>query len=531
MAMTVAGVLAMPTVRSAAPEVVAGHEGLGRPVRWVHTTELPDIAELLREGDLVLTTGIALPSAEAGLVEFATSLAESGAAGLVIELGRRWQQVPPAVVEACERLGLPLVALHREVRFASVAQSVGERIVDDQLTELREAQQVHETFTALSVAEAGPGEILAAVTALAGATAVWEGEDRRVLDYVAGPRDAAAFLEDWSRRSFAIRPRGRTEWDASSGWLIARIGKAERGWGRLVIDCPEPPAQRLVAVAERGAAALAMHLLHDRQRVNRDRQLHHELLVALLADPSASDVEQRCRLAGLPTTHRTYVALVLRADAREARRPGGPEELVAALAHATATQRVPALVAVVGGMVQALLALPRRTASTKGVDDLVAALPPRLAFVVTAGTLVPDFATVDRTMREARQVMAALDGTATPRQVHRLEDAHVRGLLTLLADDERLVSFSDRELDRLRRADEKYDGRLEQALRALLDHPANKTAAAACLAVSRPVLYERLAQVEQLLGVDLDDGETRTSLHLALLLADARARRRPESPA
>ena len=44
MAMTVADVLAMPTVRSAAPEVVAGHEGLTRPVRWVHTTELPDIA-------------------------------------------------------------------------------------------------------------------------------------------------------------------------------------------------------------------------------------------------------------------------------------------------------------------------------------------------------------------------------------------------------------------------------------------------------------------------------------------------------
>ena len=113
---------------------------------------------------------------------------------------------------------------------------------------------------------------------------------------------------------------------------------------------------------------------------------------------------------------------------------------------------------------------------------------------------------------------------------HRLEDAHVRGLLTLLADDERLVAFSDRELDRLRRADERYDGRLEQALRALLDHPANKTAAAARLAVSRPVLYERLAQVEQALGVDLDDGETRTSLHLALLVADARARARQPDP-
>jgi hypothetical protein len=34
-------------------------------VRWVHVSELADIATLLRGGELVLTTGIALPSAAA----------------------------------------------------------------------------------------------------------------------------------------------------------------------------------------------------------------------------------------------------------------------------------------------------------------------------------------------------------------------------------------------------------------------------------------------------------------------------------
>ncbi|WP_026146137.1 PucR family transcriptional regulator [Nocardioides sp. Iso805N] len=522
MAITVADVLRMPAVRGADPEMLGGAGGLDRPVRWVHTTELPDIAELLRDGDLVLTTGIALPEGVAQLASFATSLAESGAAGLFIELGRRWQQVPGSLVEACEHAGLPLVALRREVRFASVAQSIGERIVDQQLTELREAQQVHDTFTTLSVAEAGPGEILSAVATLAATTAVLESEDRRVLDYVAGPRDAAAFLEDWQRRSLAVRPRTRTEWDASSGWLIARIGKPERGWGRLVIDCPAPPTQRLVAVAERGAAALAMHMLHDRQRVNRDRQLHHELLVALLADPSAPDVERRCRLAGLPTANRSFVALAL----RTAGRPTATEELVAALVHATATRRTPALIAAVGGIVQVLLSLPRR-AATRAIDDLVAAIPPRLGFVAAAGTAVTDFAAVDRTMREAHQVMSALADGAVERRVHHLEDVHLRGLLTLLADDERLSTFSDRELHALRSADE--DGRLEAALRAVLRHPTSKSTAAASLAVSRPVLYERLARVAAVLGADLDDGETRASLHVALLSADLRAAAQPGS--
>jgi purine catabolism regulator len=41
--------------------VVAGADRLGTPVRWVHAIELADVAHLLRGGELVLTTGIALP--------------------------------------------------------------------------------------------------------------------------------------------------------------------------------------------------------------------------------------------------------------------------------------------------------------------------------------------------------------------------------------------------------------------------------------------------------------------------------------
>ena len=93
--MTVGEALAVPVLRGARPVVLAGAAGLGRQVRWVHTTELVDIAPLLRGGDLVLSTGIALPDSPADLATFAESLDRSQAAGLVIELGRRWTEVRP----------------------------------------------------------------------------------------------------------------------------------------------------------------------------------------------------------------------------------------------------------------------------------------------------------------------------------------------------------------------------------------------------------------------------------------------------
>ena len=58
-----------------------------------------------------------------------------------------------------------------------------------------------------------------------------------------------------------------------NGWLLTRVGRPERAWGRLVIQSAVPPPPRLVATAERAAAALALHNLHDRQRdslVRRD---------------------------------------------------------------------------------------------------------------------------------------------------------------------------------------------------------------------------------------------------------------------
>jgi PucR family transcriptional regulator, purine catabolism regulatory protein len=94
---------------------------------------------------------------------------------------------------------------------------------------------------------------------------------------------------------------------------------------------------------------------------------------------------------------------------------------------------------------------------------------------------------------------------------------HLRGLLTLLADDLRLTAFADRELAALRDQPE-----LLRTLRAVVEHAGRKSAAASSLNISRQVLYDRIAKIERLLGSSLDDAELRTSLHVALLADDVR---------
>jgi purine catabolism regulator len=50
------------------------------------------------------------------------------------------------------------------------------------------------------------------------------------------------------------------------------------------------------------------------------------------------------------------------------------------------------------------------------------------------------------------------------------------------------------------------------------------------LHLSRPALYAKLHRIERILGVDLSDGESATSLHVAMLILDARAGFRSAQP-
>ena len=112
------------------------------------------------------------------------------------------------------------------------------------------------------------------------------------------------------------------------------------------------------------------------------------------------------------------------------------------------------------------------------VDRFVASLTTRVAVTAAAGTPVGSLGAADRTLREAGHVLAAVRGSSPETHgVHRLEDVHVRGLLTLLADDERLQAFTVRELDPLL-SDSRDGADLLGTARVVIEQWGNKSGAA-----------------------------------------------------
>ena len=100
----------------------------------------------------------------------------------------------------------------------------------------------------------------------------------------------------------------------------------------------------------------------------------------------------------------------------------------------------------------------------------------------------------------------------------RVAERPLTRVVAALRDDHRLVAHAERMLDPLLAERRARGGDLLDVLTALLAHPSNRTAAAEAAHLSRSVFYQRIALIQDLLGVDLDDGEVLTALHFALLV-------------
>lgn len=538
---TVEQVLDMEAVRRGEPEVVAGLGGLQRPVRWVHAIELADAARLLRGGELVLTTGIALPSDGASLAAYVDQLTAAGVAGIAVELGRRYVgELPWALVSAADRHEVPLIAFRREVAFVEITEAVHGRIIDEQLAELREAARLHEVFTDLAVAGAPAGEVVKQAAKLAGRPVILTDLADHVLECEPAGSDPQRLLASFPQRVPAAGRPGRTGYDPGTGWLVTTVGARGEDWGRLILVCDCPPRPADMVLAERAATTLALGRLVTRQQESLQRQAHRTLLTALLAQAyhGPGEAEARARALGLPVTGRRLLGLVarFRSTAPGLLAQARVLEAAEALAQACQAARVPALVGSLDDeRAGALLALDPQADEPRVLATICATARRRLAGrarhspappagdpVIGAGSSALSLAGARRSLLEAQQVAdaaAQAPPEADGRPCYRLADLRVRGLLYLLGDDPRLAVFVERELGPLLGYDAAHGSDLTGVLAAYLAAGGNKAEAAARAKLARPTLYERLRHIERILGVSLDAAESRTALHLALLAA------------
>lgn len=556
---TVGEVLALPEMTAGRPEVIVGGEGLERPVRWAHVVAGVEAAALLDGGELILTTGAGWPQEAEALSTVSDQLVSAKPAAVVLEAIANFDSAPPPLIAACERHGVPLVVLHGEVRFVQITQAVHQRILAAQTEALQAREEVHAMLTELGLNRSPVDYVVERLAATLRAPVVLEDAGRRVVAWSGGGAEhtvePTGLLTPWARA------RGE-EFTLPEGWLRVPVEARGRRWGQLTAlpGGPHPAGRR--TVLELGAFALALGRLADTDDDQWLRLSSKRLFDTLLGGRYRRDTELVTQLAasGLPVEGRELMGATLRGTGdfgahlslerailetalRRSVAPEGrviiaPDESDSTAAatgltdsSTTATTRQ----APVGLVLLALFSFPAgdaRIASGSGATPpLAARLARELEMLLPSTTPaswrahlslgVPGHqmralvTSLERVRAAGQLPTTSGTGRVLAQQAERQPLAYmVRGF----SANPEVQAFAAEVLGPLIAHDRGPGGDLLQVLAAYTAHPTNRSLAAKQARLSRSVFYQRLALIEDLLGVDLADGATIATLAVALLI-------------
>ncbi|MEU1020374.1 PucR family transcriptional regulator [Streptomyces sp. NPDC005898] len=527
---TVQRALELPGLRGGLPEVVAGADRLQRTVRWVHAGEVPNIASLLKGGELLLTTGLGLGARPAEQRAFVRKLAERGIAALVVELGPRFARLPAAIVETARAAGLPLVQLHREVPFVTVTEEVHTEIVNGHYALLQRAEEVHRRCTEALLGGGGVPQVLGILAEFSGNPVFLETADGQLLYAAGAGTECADPLQVWE----GLRGRSVDRDGPPAGAVLVDVPGGGPGAGSvrarlvlLAVEAAPLPVHRIAA--ERAASSLAVVLMQARQEEELAARGRGDFLTDLAEGRiKADDAPAQARVLGFrpgPAGSPLLPVVMRLADGLPT--GGGWAVLARAVAEELASVGVPVLLGVrpVEGRVPLLLGLRSESERTAVADRVAAALragveragmqrpgaqPPVVVVGVAGG-----WAAASAGLRHAAETATAAQGL-TDRPWYDARRLDIDLLLWRLRDHPDLAAFVDRAIGPLRTHDQRSKPPLLPTLQTYLAHAGRKAETARELHLNRQTLYNRLARISELLGTDLDDPQTVLALSLAL---------------
>ena len=249
----------MEWMRRWRPEIVVDRDSLKCPVRGLHVVETLDAAEMVRVGDVALSTGSMLADDGTIARRLARSLAENGAVALVLAVG-------PALEDAsarsprnadCEDWPWSLWTIRSVLPTSRSGRSGCWQVSKWMIWRCRRS---------CGRDSAGPSSgALPSVSCWnwprSTAVARWFWKVR--LDGQSQPRAVRCVRRSssgfWCRYRGVSPPLGARTAGAPPDWIVADLGSDTQLWGRLVLCGVPRPRWRGVLLAERTSEALSMH--------------------------------------------------------------------------------------------------------------------------------------------------------------------------------------------------------------------------------------------------------------------------------
>ncbi len=500
---TVETVLRHPSLARGEPRIVAGAAGLQRRVRWVHSSEVLEIASLLRGGELLLTGGEMLGAASGeDQRRYVRELAERRVAGVCIETGGGLPELPPSLLAEADDLGFPVVELRRRIPFVDVAEAVNGELVNESVTRLRYSGELAHAFSGLLSQGGDVQALMELIRERTGAWAALYDSHGSLMAEVDAPDEADAgqpAAPSAANPTFRITVRG-----AHTATLV-------------LTPRPDSDPDLLAIVGERASEALGLALLRSRPRSTRDLAGSELARLASGKPSESSRLAQLGQIVGIDPED-PVVGIALVTPVTSAGLPGldGLLQRYGRIAMDTSETQV-----------RIVLSFPGRREAARSrrvlLDQLREWASDLEAVGVGVGPVVPALASVALSMELAeaslRERSSYGPGWAVDAATVALDD--LLHSPDIRAQRERFVRGQLAMLMALRPVERET---LLHTLETFFACGCNKTRTAEVLHLQRQSLYGRLDRAFGLLGGDPTGTDRALPLHLAVRLRERQPR-------
>lgn len=494
---TVRDLLAEPAFSLRVIAGVHDEAALDAPLTWAHSSDLVDPTPWLESGQLLLTDGVHF-AGEHGTdfsEAYVARLRGRGIRALGFATGVVHDDVPPLLVAACERQGLPLLDVAELTPFMGIIRFVADVISHEQRERLEWSLEAQRRVARAALRPDGLAAILSELERQLDCwVALYDAVGQRVHlpTRLEIPEAAEHSVAAAVRQALARGSRAGLRLDDGGGVTLQTLGRRDHLRGVLAVGTGtplDPAGNDLVA----SVIALASIALEQRRALDTSRRQLRSGLLELLA-AGAFDVAARTarQLWGELPAEPVRVSVLsepVRGDSLLDELEVFAEENGARLFFA---ERDSALVVVTAA------------------DDLELVAGVLERHGATAGASAPiSWADLDRGLGEARR---AADRATAEQPLLRFEDVAAQGMLGLLT-----ASGAEPVARRLLAPLLTPEGVvLLETARVWLRRNGAWEPAARELGVHRHTLRNRITALERALGLDLDDFGARTDLWLAL---------------
>lgn len=527
---TVADLLELPVLRDAS--VVAGHAGLARVVRGVNVMEVPDVAQWVRAGDVLLTTGYVLRDDPDLTGRLLPELAARGVAAVGFKPGRFLSAIPEVMVAEADRLGIPLIAIPFHLSYSDLIHPLMRELVSRQASFLEQSDRLHRHLTEVALAGRDLAAVAAGLGRVTGNPVLIEGDgsglraaypneqvvQRLVRGRVVEPGRHAAAAQEPAPPPGTDAPFEH-DWVQVDDQVILRVSVpilagGER-FGRIMLWALERPFRRLDYVAvERALTIAAFEIVKQRAVAEVERRYRNVLLDQILSGaevPALGLGDEPPLLSSTLAGGEMVVAAV-----------GGPapsqrvyERVVRSLKPERYGDRL--VVGEKAGCVVLIgdAALFREPAPW--LDDLCRDLEP-LDVRIGIGRPVRDLAGLRLSYQQALQALDVGRFRGGGCSVVRFDELGVLRLLHLIRDRGEVNQFLAETVGPLQAYDEEHGTDLVGTLQAYFAEHGNARRAAQRLYVHYNTVLYRLQRITDITGLSLDDADARLNLQVGIKL-------------